>query len=234
MTAARSTTGTAPGKVVDVQRATTAGFARGHLDVEGSACGSSASGSGRDGASGGTRTLRILFQNEFTVARLLEPAAPEGGEGTPAGAAATAAVEAAAGEVLAVVPDLIILQERSSECAEQGRRRVWRRQSLLPLLVAAPAPALPAHIARPPAALRPVRILNNTDGLPVATEEVRYGLRVTVSALPAHPLLTTPEALAVVGPAAFGHPEVAYAPLRLDSSGALEPHPVPRPPPGSA
>lgn len=31
--------------------------------------------------------------------------------------------------------------------------------------------------------------------------------------LPAHPLLTTPQALAVVGPPAFGHGEVAYAPL---------------------
>lgn len=42
---------------------------------------------------------------------------------------------------------------------------------------------------------------------------MRYGLRVSVIGLPAHPLLTTPEALAVVGPAAFGHPEVAHVPL---------------------
>lgn len=50
-------------------------------------------------------------------------------------------------------------------------------------------------------------------GQPIATEEMRYGLRAAVVVLPAHPLLTTPEALAVVGPAAFGHAELAYAPL---------------------
>ena len=31
--------------------------------------------------------------------------------------------------------------------------------------------------------------------------------------LPAHPLLRSEAALAVVGPAAFGHPEVQYLPL---------------------
>ena len=46
------------------------------------------------------------------------------------------------------------------------------------------------------------------DGLPIATEEMRYGLRAAVVGLPAHPLLTTPAALAVVGPAAFGYGDV--------------------------
>ena len=41
---------------------------------------------------------------------------------------------------------------------------------------------------------------------------MRYGLRAAVLVLPAHPLLTTPAALAVVGPAAFGHGDVAYTP----------------------
>ncbi len=41
-------------------------------------------------------------------------------------------------------------------------------------------------------------------GVPVTTEEVRYGLRVGVVVLPASPMLKTPEAMAVVGPKAFG------------------------------
>ena len=41
-------------------------------------------------------------------------------------------------------------------------------------------------------------------GVPVTTEEVRYGLRVGVVVLPANPMLKTPEAMAVVGPRAFG------------------------------
>lgn len=48
---------------------------------------------------------------------------------------------------------------------------------------------------------------------PVTTEVVRYGLRVVVLGIPAPAMLKTPEALAVVGPAAFGYPDVPYAPL---------------------
>lgn len=50
-------------------------------------------------------------------------------------------------------------------------------------------------------------------GEPVTTEMLRYGQRVAVVALPAHDLLKTPEALAVVGPAAFGYPELTYRPI---------------------
>jgi hypothetical protein len=39
----------------------------------------------------------------------------------------------------------------------------------------------------------------------VGTEELRYGLRLALLHLPAHPLLRSPEALAVVGPHAFGY-----------------------------
>ncbi len=46
----------------------------------------------------------------------------------------------------------------------------------------------------------------------MTTEVLRYGLRVTVLGIPAPPLLKTPEALAVIGPRAFGY-DVAYAPL---------------------
>lgn len=38
----------------------------------------------------------------------------------------------------------------------------------------------------------------------MSTEELHYGLRLSVVALPAPPQLTTAEALAVVGPEAFG------------------------------
>lgn len=48
---------------------------------------------------------------------------------------------------------------------------------------------------------------------PITTEILRYGLRVEILAVPAPDLLRTPEALAVVGPAAFGYPEVEYRPL---------------------
>ncbi len=48
---------------------------------------------------------------------------------------------------------------------------------------------------------------------PITTEVARYGLRVVVLGIPAPAMLKTPEALAVVGPAAFGYHDVAYEPL---------------------
>jgi DUF917 family protein len=48
---------------------------------------------------------------------------------------------------------------------------------------------------------------------PITTEILRYGLRVVVVGIPAPELLKTPEALEVIGPAAFGYPEVQYKPL---------------------
>lgn len=58
-------------------------------------------------------------------------------------------------------------------------------------------------------------ILETSSGLAVATEEIRYGLWVSVLVLPSHPLLRTPTALEVVGPAAFGYPSdrVPYTPV---------------------
>lgn len=55
-------------------------------------------------------------------------------------------------------------------------------------------------------------IADSETALPVTTEVLRYGLRVTVLGIPAPPLLRTPAALAVVGPRAFGYDE-EYAPL---------------------
>ena len=55
-------------------------------------------------------------------------------------------------------------------------------------------------------------IVDAATAAPVTTEVIRYGLRVVVLGIPAPPLLKTPEALAVVGPRAFGY-DVEYAPL---------------------
>ncbi len=56
-------------------------------------------------------------------------------------------------------------------------------------------------------------VLEADTGLPITTEMLRYGQRIAVLALPCHDLLRTPEALAVIGPAAFGYPDIAYCPL---------------------
>jgi DUF917 family protein len=42
---------------------------------------------------------------------------------------------------------------------------------------------------------------------------LRYGQRIAVLGLPAHPLMRSPEALKVVGPAAFGYPEITFNPM---------------------
>ena len=52
-----------------------------------------------------------------------------------------------------------------------------------------------------------------TCALPISTEVLRYGQRVAVLALPCHELLRTPQALAVVGPQAFGLEGVVFRPL---------------------
>jgi DUF917 family protein len=56
-------------------------------------------------------------------------------------------------------------------------------------------------------------ILDVDTGHAITTEVLRFGQRVAVVALPCHPLLRTPEALAVVGPQAFGLDGVAFKPL---------------------
>ncbi len=123
------------GKITDVERRFAAGFARGHLAID---------GTGEDAGRRGS----IEFQNENLVLR------------------------DDAGNVLCSVPDLICVVD--AESAE-----------------------------------------------PISTESLRYGLRIAVIGIPAPRLLTTPEALAVVGPAAFGYPEVMYRPLEGTYGGKL-------------
>ncbi|MBN8631470.1 MAG: DUF917 domain-containing protein [Rhodobacterales bacterium] len=55
-------------------------------------------------------------------------------------------------------------------------------------------------------------IVDAETGRPIGTEEQRYGLRVAVLAIPAPPLLRTPESLRSMGPRAFGY-DFDFAPF---------------------
>jgi len=57
-----------------------------------------------------------------------------------------------------------------------------------------------------------ITLVDSDRGLPITTEIVRYGLRVTVLGIPAPPQLKTDQALQYVGPRAFGYDE-EYRPL---------------------
>lgn len=67
-----------------------------------------------------------------------------------------------------------------------------------------------------PAAIVPDLIMNVAidTGEPITTEVLRYGQRIAVLGLPAHDLMKSEAALEVVGPKAFGYPEIEYRPLR--------------------
>ncbi len=56
-------------------------------------------------------------------------------------------------------------------------------------------------------------IVDAENAEPITTEVLRYGLRVAVLGIPAPAMISTPAALEIVGPAAFGYPEVVYTPL---------------------
>lgn len=58
-------------------------------------------------------------------------------------------------------------------------------------------------------------LLDVDTGHAITTDSLRYGQRVALVALPSHPLLRTPEALAVVGPQKFGLDNVSFNPLPL-------------------
>jgi DUF917 family protein len=66
-----------------------------------------------------------------------------------------------------------------------------------------------------PAAVVPDLIMNVhiETGEPITTETLRYGQRIATIGLPAHKLMTTPRALEVVGPKAFGYPDIPFTPL---------------------
>jgi uncharacterized protein len=56
-------------------------------------------------------------------------------------------------------------------------------------------------------------IVDQDTAAPITTEVLRYGMRVTVLGIPAPMQLRTPRALATIGPAAFGYPDVDPIPL---------------------
>lgn len=58
-----------------------------------------------------------------------------------------------------------------------------------------------------------ISILDLESGEPTTTETLRFGFRVAVIGLPAHPLLKTAQALEVIGPPAFGYDGVEFQPL---------------------
>jgi DUF917 family protein len=58
-----------------------------------------------------------------------------------------------------------------------------------------------------------IALLDVDTGHAITTDSLRYGQRVAIVALPSHPLLRTPEALAVVGPQKFGLDNVSFNPL---------------------
>ena len=57
-----------------------------------------------------------------------------------------------------------------------------------------------------------ISIVITESGKPVPTEEVKYGLRVSVIGMPCDPVMRTPAALNFVGPQAF-QLDVNYSPL---------------------
>ncbi|XP_022808013.1 uncharacterized protein LOC111345029 [Stylophora pistillata] len=69
-----------------------------------------------------------------------------------------------------------------------------------------------------------ITLVDEDTGQPITTEEVRYGLRVAVVAMPCSSLWTTPQGLEVGGPVAFGYQDVVYSPV-----DSYEEHaPIPR------
>ena len=52
-----------------------------------------------------------------------------------------------------------------------------------------------------------ISVLESDTGRPVSTEELRFGQRISVIGIPCAPILRTPQALAVLGPHAFGYDE---------------------------
>lgn len=55
-------------------------------------------------------------------------------------------------------------------------------------------------------------------GEPITAELLRYGQQLAVIGIPAHDLMKTPRALEIVGPGAFGYPELTFIPLVSSSS----------------
>lgn len=57
-----------------------------------------------------------------------------------------------------------------------------------------------------------ITILDTQTGRSIFTEDMRYGMRVSVIVMPIHPLMNTKSALKVCSPKAFGYDDVTYEP----------------------
>ncbi len=57
-----------------------------------------------------------------------------------------------------------------------------------------------------------ISVVDSTTGRAIATEELKYGLRVAVMAWPCDPIWRTPKGLRTAGPEAFGY-DVTYVPI---------------------
>ena len=57
-----------------------------------------------------------------------------------------------------------------------------------------------------------ITMVEEDTGEPLTTEQLRYGFRVIVLGMPAHPHWRTEKGLAVVGPRYFGY-DVDYSPI---------------------
>jgi DUF917 family protein len=75
-----------------------------------------------------------------------------------------------------------------------------------------------------PVAIVPDLIMNLhlETGEPITTETLRYGQQIATIGLPAHDLMKTPRALEVVGPKAFGYPDIPFTPLLSNNSLSQE------------
>ncbi len=65
-------------------------------------------------------------------------------------------------------------------------------------------------------------MLESDSGEPITTEQLRYGLRVNILAIPCTDKFRTEKALKVVGPAAFGYPDVIFQPLPKNPGQGIE------------
>ena len=69
-----------------------------------------------------------------------------------------------------------------------------------------------------------ISLVDEETGQPITTEEVHYGLRVSVIGMPCSELWTTEKGLAAVGPKVFGYKNCKYSAISL-----YEEHPpIPR------
>ena len=60
-------------------------------------------------------------------------------------------------------------------------------------------------------------------GEPITTEMLRYGQQLAVIGIPAHDLMKSERALEVVGPKAFGYPDIAFHPLAFSNAKGRTP-----------